>query len=171
MRSNFDKYPSIKVSENNDDCITGWSSIATTINGTIAAKGKKRVVVVIDCYQGVYEEVETILRKELNYNLFVRSTTAFKAPKSIEAMVYPDVTDDQIFGFMTRLTIGRFFDDEKLSSLRKEIEGTTEGVVVVYGEGAAYVASQSDLLINLEMARWEIQLLMRRGKVNNLGVK
>jgi mannose-6-phosphate isomerase class I len=171
MRSNFDKYPSIKVSQNDDDCITGWSAIASKINDVVAAKGERRVVVVIDCYQGVlHEEVETALRKQLHYDLFVNSTTAFKTSKEIATMVYPDVTDDQIFGFMTRLTIDKFFDEEKLSALRKEIDHRKEGVIVVYGEGAACVASQRDVLIYLDMARWEIQLRMRKRRVNNLGV-
>jgi mannose-6-phosphate isomerase class I len=171
MKSNFDKHPSIKVSFSNEDCIVGWNNIARVVNEFIVAKGKNRVVLVIDCYQGVlHDEVEMALRRELRYNLFVKSAAAFKTPKDIATMVYPDVTDDQVFGFMTRLTIDKFFDHEKLSSLRKEIEDKTEGVVIVYGEGAAYVAAQSDVLICLDMARWEIQLRMRKGQVNNLGV-
>jgi mannose-6-phosphate isomerase class I len=171
MKSNFDKYPFIQVSQSNDDCIIGWNSIATYINNVVAAKAKRRVVVVIDCYQGVlHQDVEGELRRLLRHDLFVKSTEAFKNPQDIAAMVYPDVTDDQIFGFMTRLTIDKFFDDQKLSALRKEIEARTEGVIVVYGEGATYIASEHDVLIYLDMARWEIQLRMRKGQVNNLGV-
>ncbi len=171
MKSNFDKHPSVQVSKNNEDCMMGWTSIATKINEVVAAQGNNRVVVVIDCYQGVlHDEVETALRRELRYNLFVKSTAGFKTAQSIATMVYPDVTDDQIFGFMTRLTIDKFFDDEKLSAIRSEIEAITEGVIVVYGEGAGYVAPRRDVLIYVDMARWEIQLRMRKGQVNNLGV-
>jgi hypothetical protein len=171
MRSNFDKYPSIQVSNNNDDCIIGWSGIASKINNVVETKGKNRVVVVIDCYHGVlHEEIETELRNELRYDLFVKSTSAFKASQDVAAMVYPDVTDDQIFGFMTQLTIDKFFDDKKLAGLRNEIESRRDGVIVVYGEGAAHVASQSDVLIYIDMARWEIQLRMRKGLIDNLGV-
>lgn len=171
MKSNFDKYPSIEVSPSNDDCIIGWSNIAARINSAISSTAKKRVVVVIDCYQGVlHEEVEAALRKEVRHDRFVRSTVAFKTSKEIATMVHPDVTDDQIFGFMTRLTIDKFFDDGKLTTLRKEIESLTEGVIIVYGEGAACVASQRDVLVYLDMARWEIQLRMRKRRVNNLGV-
>lgn len=171
MKSNFDKYPSIEVSPSNDDCIIGWSNIAARINAAISSTAKKRVVVVIDCYQGVlHEEVEAALRKEVRHDRFVRSTVAFKTSKEIATMVHPDVTDDQIFGFMTRLTIDKFFDDGKLTTLRKEIESLTEGVIIVYGEGAACVASQRDVLVYLDMARWEIQLRMRKRRVNNLGV-
>ncbi len=171
MKSNFDKYPFIRVSHNNEDCIVGWNNITGKINDVVRAKGKSRVVVAIDCYQGVlHDEVETALKKELHYGLLVKSSAAFKTPEETAAMVYPDVTDDQIFGFMTKLTLDKFFDDKKLITLRKEIEDATDGVIVVYGEGAAYVASQSDILIYLDMARWEIQLRMRKGQVNNLGV-
>lgn len=171
MKSNFDKHPSVDVSRNSEDCVVGWVGIADTINEFARNAGKRRVVVVIDCYQGVlHDEVEAALRKELHYSLFVRSSDALKAADVITTMVYPDVTDDQIFGFMTRLTIGEFFDWENLSRLRKQIDNHVEGVCVVYGEGAAYVAEQRDILVYLDMARWEIQLRMRKGQVSNLGV-
>lgn len=171
MKSNFDKYPFIQVSQTNEDCIIGWSTITAYINNVIAAKAKSRVVIVIDCYQGVlHHEVEAELRKQLRYDFFVKSTEAFKEPQAIAAMVHPDVTNDQIFGFMTRLTIDKFFDDKKLSALRKEIESRTEGIIVIYGEGAKYIASQHDIVVYLDMARWEIQLRMRKGQVDNLGV-
>jgi mannose-6-phosphate isomerase class I len=170
MKSNFDKYPSIQVSKTNDDCTVGWHSIMAKISA-IVTRDKDRVVVVIDCYQGVlHQEVEAALRSGLRSDLFVKSSSAFKNAEDVAAMVHPDVTDDPIFGFMTRLSIDKFFDDKKLSALRKQIEEQTKGVIVVYGEGAAYVAPQSDLLIYLDMARWEIQLRMRKGRVNNLGV-
>jgi mannose-6-phosphate isomerase class I len=171
MKSNFDKNPSILVSNANGDCLVGWKNIADKINAIVAAKAKARVVVVLDCYQGVlHEEVETELRNRLRHDLFVKSTQAWKTPQEIATMVYPDVTDDQIFGFMTKLTIGNFFDAEKLATLRKEISDKSKGVIVVYGEGAAHAASDSDVLIYLDMARWEIQLRMRNNQVNNLGV-
>lgn len=170
MRSNFDKYPSIHVTDKTEDCISGWGSITAKINDVVKATGKKRVIVVIDCYQGVSNEVETVLKAGLRHDLFVNSTTAFKNEKEISAMVYPDVTDDQIFGFMTKLTIDKFFDAEKLSVLRKQINEKKEGVIVVYGEGSAFVEPLSDVLLYLDMARWEIQLRMRDGLVRNLGV-
>lgn len=171
MRPNFDKYPSVQVTQNNNDCIIGWNNIGAAINDAISKKGQNRVVVAIDCYQGVlHQEIETALRKEIRHDVFVKSTDAFKTSKAISEMVYPNVTDDQIFGFMTTLTIDKYFDETKLSALKKDIASKTEGVIVVYGEGAAYVAPECDLLIYVDMARWEIQLRMRKGQVNNLGV-
>jgi hypothetical protein len=70
---------------------------------------------------------------------------------------------------MTRLTIGQFFDPQKLSAMQNSIR-EAEGPVVVYGTGASEVAQSWDLLIYADMARWEIQQRMRRQPVANLGV-
>jgi mannose-6-phosphate isomerase class I len=172
MKSNFEKCPFIQVSENSNDCIAGWKDIGSQLNRIILASGKHRVVVVMDCYHGVsHQEIESALKKEVHHSAFFRSTEAFRSPEEISKMVYPDVTDDRVFGFMTRLTLERFFDDKKLDTLRKQIDAIKEGVIIIYGEGAAYVAQQIDLLIYFDMARWEIQLRMRRNEISNLGVE
>lgn len=171
MKSNFDKYPSIKVSKNREDCITDWANICSRLNHHISTLGKERVIVAIDCYHGVlHDEVEEALHHGLKYQAFFPSTDGFKTDKEITEMVYPDVTDDQVFGFMTQLTIGKYFDEQKLQALRAQIDGIKNGVLVVYGEGASFVAQQYDVLVYLDMARWEIQLRMRRNQISNFGM-
>jgi len=171
MISNFDKFPSIQVSDDNTTCIRGWRHIADHLNTHHRNLGKKRLVVVIDCYHGVLEEeVESSLRKHLVYDHFVMARDAFKSPDAVQRMVYPDVTDDRVFGVMTRLTIADFFDADRLRDARSRISQIDSGITVVYGEGAAYVAERWDNLVYLDMARWEIQLRMRRNQISNLGV-
>jgi mannose-6-phosphate isomerase class I len=171
MISNFDKYPKVKVTDDSRECTVGWRDICTLINSELKKKNRQKLVVVIDCYHGVHhDETESAFHAELVHSSFFRSTDAFKAPREVEEMVYPDVTDDRIFGRMTRLTIGDFFDENKLRAMRGAINATEAGVVVVYGEGAAYVAERWDMLVYLDMARWEIQLRMRRNEISNLGV-
>lgn len=172
MRSNFDKYPFIKVTQPSEACTSGWRDICSRLNQHIESLGRQRVVVAIDCYHGVlHEEVEASLRMSLRCDAFIRVTDAFKAPDKIAAMVYPDVTDDRIFGFMTRLTIDAWFEQTRLSAMRAEAAARQSGVIIVYGEGAAYAFPDSDVLVYLDMARWEIQLRMRRNLVDNLGVE
>lgn len=172
MISNFDKYPFIQISSNNDDCITGWDRICSHLNNFISAKAQDRTIVAIDCYHGVlHSEVEKALRSGLRYRAFVKSTDAFKRQEEIWKMVYPDVTDDRVFGFMTDLTIEDYFDKGKLSALREQIEEVQKGVIVVYGEAASHVAPHCDVLVYADMARWEIQLRMRRNEVSNLGLR
>ncbi|HEU5145998.1 MAG TPA: mannose-6-phosphate isomerase, partial [Chryseosolibacter sp.] len=169
--SNYDKQPYIQVSENNDDCITGWENICSHLNSQLAQRKPGRTVVVVDCYHGVqHSEVETSLRSGVKHELFIKSTDAFKSEAEIQEMVYPFVTDDRIFGFVTNLEIDAYFDKKKLSAIRQQIDSIPEGIVVVYGEGAACVAQHCDVLIYVDMARWEIQLRMRRNEVANLGV-
>jgi mannose-6-phosphate isomerase class I len=170
MKSNFDKYPFVEVTGKSSDCITGWEDIGRRLRQYIAALNKDNVVVAIECYHGVFHrETENAFRKHLQYAAFEKSTAAFKSVSEVSEMVYPDVTDDRIFGFMTRLTIDRYFDEKKLTALRNKLT-STKGVVIVYGEGAAYVVQQPDVLIYLDMARWEIQLRMRRNEIGNLGM-
>ncbi len=171
MRSNYNKHPYIEVSKQAEKCSTGWTSICNRLNEHIATLGEKRVLVVIDCYHGVlHDESEEAFKKSLKYDSFINVTKAFKSPEEVKAMVFPDVTDDRIFGFVTKLTIDSWFDEKKVSEMR-DTASRQQGVIVAYGEGAAHVFPQSDAVVYLDMARWEIQLRMRRKLVDNLGEK
>ena len=172
MIANYDKYPSIEVSKNSNDCITGWEKIGRILNDHISNITKEKVIIVIDCYHGVdHTEIENALRNNIQYHKFYKSTDAFKSETEIAEVVYPFVTDDRVFGFVSSLTIEAFFDTRKALLIQNEIADLKEGIVIIYGEGAAYLSEQPDLLIYLDMARWEIQLRMRKNAVNNLGVQ
>src|SRR5438874_2741784 len=45
-----------------------------------------------------------------------------------------------------------------------------KGTVIVYGCGASLLYPGADLLIYLDMARWQIQQRFRKNEVSNLGV-
>src|SRR5690606_14229333 len=104
-----------------------------------------------------------------NPDLFIDSKEAFYPENRIREITYPDVTDDAIFGCMTRLNYNQLLDPERLADLRMKIEQAT-GLVVVYGHAAAIVAEQYDCLVYADMARWEIQLRQRRHEITNIGV-
>ena len=89
--------------------------------------------------------------------------------KRIDLLVYPDVTDDEIFGYMTRLRLNDFFDVSLIEATKKIIE-QKEGRVIIYGPGASLLYPEPELLIYADMARWEIQQRFRKNKVSNLGV-
>lgn len=172
MISNYEKFPAIEVTKDSDDCTIGWEKISRVLNGYISNIAKEKAVVVIDCYHGVdHTEVENAIHKNIQYHKFYKSTNAFKSEIEITELVYPFVTDDRVFGFMSTLTIEDFFDREKSLMIQNDIDELREGIVIIYGEGAAYLSKQPDLLIYLDMARWEIQLRMRKNVVNNLGVQ
>jgi len=64
-----------------------------------------------------------------------------------------------------------FFDPEKIATIQGNIDRNNEGVILIYGSGSAIICPEPDLLVYADMARWEIQLRMRKHLVDNLGVK
>lgn len=167
----FNKLPGVLV-KGNFPVAKGWLAIGQQILADVSKSGKNRNAVVVDYYQGVLvEETNKALVDNLKPQLVIHTTDLMWSEEKIKAMVFPDVTDDRIFGYMTRLTINAFFDTEKVEKARKKIAAFSEGIVLVVGSGAAYVCPGSDLFIYADLARWEAQLRIRTHEVDNLGVK
>lgn len=163
---NFDKYPAVAGS---GTIWVGWEAILKQIS--IDIESKERFIISVECYQGVnHSELINVLQKNLPYNLFIDTQTLFKDESDICALTYPDVTDDAIFGRITRLTMSDFMSSDKLRTTRELIK-ETKGVIIIYGHGASLVARDADRLIYADMARWEIQQRMRADRVNNLGLQ
>ncbi|MFC4872198.1 class I mannose-6-phosphate isomerase [Negadavirga shengliensis] len=172
IKSNFDKFPVIAVEDQEDHCHTGWDKICKAINEKIIHKRKTsgKVLLIIDCYQGVYhEDLASNFRERLNYNHFLHTHDIFKSEKDIREMIHPDLTDDRIFGRITSLDIHDYFKAPAFEKARANVAGF-DGTIVIYGEGAAAIAGPGDILVYADMARWEIQMRMRRNEVDNLGV-
>lgn len=152
------------------ECWSGWEAIIEKIRGDIAAAGNTRTVVVVETYPGVHDaEITNALRNGLRPDAFFQASATYLDEAEIDRLTLPDVTDDRIFGYMTRLCLQHFFDTARLEALRRRLREAS-GTVVVYGAGASVVAEQWDMLIYADLARWEIQLRMRRHEVSNLGV-
>ncbi len=167
MSNNFyEKYPYISVP---GEIWNGWNSILKKITSEITSGKNNRCVVAIECYQGVHHSELEKAFKEIPHNLFVNTAEIFKSEEEIRKLTYPDVTDDAIFGYITRLTMSDLISTEKLNDKRQQIE-RSQGTVVVYGPGASVVAPEAGVLIYADMARWEIQLRMKQHLVTNLGI-
>ncbi|MGC4233961.1 MAG: class I mannose-6-phosphate isomerase [Niabella sp.] len=163
----YDKFPVIPVP--NAEAWSGWEAIGNELKQAADCSTKK--IIVLECYQGVMdEEIIPAFQDIFSGALWMDSRDCYKPAEEIEKMVFPDVTDDAIFGYMTRLNMIDYFDAGKLKNAQEKI-ASNAGFTVVYGPGASLMADQPDLLAYLDMARWEIQLRMRSNKVNNLGVQ
>jgi len=170
MEIKFNTHPCVEV-KGNFPVSQGWEAIGNQLLSDIAKLNKSSNVVAIEYYQGVLEETVTeALVNGLKPNLVINTRDLMWSEQKIKTMVYPDVTDDRIFGYMTRLTIDAYFDPEKVENARKEIVAAT-GLVLIVGSGAAYAYTTPDILVYADMARWEAQLRMRTHEVDNLGVK
>jgi mannose-6-phosphate isomerase class I len=174
--SNYDKFPFVEV---DGICISGWGKIVAALKERTF--GKKKTVIVIESYPGVDDAEALSSLKELSPVLTIHAEMAYREECCIREMVAPDVTDDRVFGYLTRLNMVDYLDVEKLRGLQEQVGKVGEGVVLVVGAGASYIAAisreetfprlpENTLLIYADLARWEIQLRMRRNAVDNLGI-
>ena len=171
-KSNYDKYPVVSVSESAEGlCWRGWAEIASQLRNALDALDKPVKILVVECYQGVYnQEVRTELQTRLPNAIWLDSASAMKDSSAVDDFLKDDITDDEIFGYMTRHGIDCYFNETRVAGLRRKIGEVSSGVIVLYGVGAAYVAPRHDILVYADMARWEIQLRFRRNEVSNVGV-
>lgn len=170
--SNYDKAPVIRLPKAFTDCCkTGWESITAELRMRIQTLDTPRATLVVECYQGVLdEELIPSLRQAFPEALLLLSEQCMLGEEALNARFKDDITDDEIFGYMTRLKMDCYFDEEKVNQFRSRIQEQDSGLVIVYGTGAAYILPEPDLLVYADMARWEIQMRFRRNEVSNIGV-
>ncbi|MDR1454047.1 MAG: class I mannose-6-phosphate isomerase [Tannerella sp.] len=169
-KSNYDKYPYIRVSDRSDDCLAGWDAICDGIKLRLMSPGSSPATVVIECYQGVLEdEIVEALQSRFEQATVVRSAGAMKPAAEINNFFRDDITGDELFGYMTRHNIDSYFDPVRTEDLRRQIRSQQADVTFIVGTGAAHVCPDARLLIYADMARWEIQQRFRRSEVANTG--
>jgi mannose-6-phosphate isomerase class I len=169
--TNFVNKPNITV-KGGFEIWTGWESVCKQLERSISQKNKQKTVVAIECYQGVLtDEIMGNLNNHMPFSSLTQTSSLMFAPDHIRQMVYPDVTDNRIFGYMTRLNIQHFFNPAKVKTFDQSISGKENGLHIIVGAGAAHVCPDPDILVYADMARWEIQMRMRKHLVSNLGVE
>ena len=161
-KSNYDKFPSTPLEGN---LIKGWDSIFQTLKEKLAGKG----ICVIECYQGVYIEVLEKHLPALEADLVIKADNLYHAEEKIRTLTQRWVTDDRLFGRRASFTYQDFLDEDKVKVTRNEMKEQT-GLTLVYGHGAFDVAGQADVVVYIDMARWEIQQRSRRKEIDGLGV-
>ena len=166
-KANYDKYPVVQVPGMEGACLEGWKDITCRISEHLSASSCN--ILVVECYQGVLDsEVTGALKEAFPEARIWLSSSAMKSEAALGSILHDDITDDEIFGYLTRHTIRVFFDEEKVGRMREEIERES-GLRIVYGTGASYICREHGCLAYLDMARWEIQMRFRRNEVSNVG--
>jgi len=165
------KKPVVQVKNVKNCCFKDWNNIIGEIKNKIAKINNKKKVIVIECYQGInFNEISNSFINKLSADFIFKASDAYLSVDEIKNKTFADVTDDRIFGFMTRLNIEDYFDKKKLSDVNNKINSISEGLIIIYGTGASLLAKNYDLLVYADMARWEIQLRMRKNMVSNIGL-
>jgi mannose-6-phosphate isomerase class I len=171
LAGNYNKYPEIRINGQADNCFSGWEAIISRLKSALGNAPGSGKVVVVECYQGVDDaEILPMLIDGLEPGLVINTTELIHSQDVIERMTYPDVTSDRIFGFLSRLTIEDFLDAEKVKQAKESIISSDARLILVYGTGAALIQPIPSLLVYIDMARWELQLRMRRHQTHNLGL-
>lgn len=164
-KSNYDKRPVLHVRTKGVSAWQGWEAIGAQLRKAIV--GKPDAVVCVDCYHGVWEaDVLSALTERLNPSRVFCTAQATLPKEQVNAMLKDHLTDDRVFGIMAHYRIEQFFDMERVAALRQEI-ALAHGVRLVFGVGAALLCEHPDVLVYADMARWEIQLRFRSGKLAN----
>ena len=167
---NFNKYPTVKVNPEHDRCIVGWKPICNEIEKAMINNGQSRKRIIVECYQGAnLEEINLAFAAYFLDYIQYDSGNAMKSESEIRKMTHPDVTDDRVFGRITELRMTDFFDTEKLLNIKGELKQSVQNMIIV-GIGASLLVDQPDLIIYVDMARWEIQQRMRSNEVDNIGI-
>ncbi len=165
--SNYDKFPATEV---DGDLWTGWDEIRNELFCACHTTNDSLYTVVIECYQGVYYKNIADELEKLHPALWIDTKTLFKTPREIEAMTYPYVTDDRLFGYRSHFSFTDFFEEKKVKRARQMIE-SCKGLCIIFGHGTSVIAPSADKIIYIDMARWEIQLRSRRHEINGIGVE
>lgn len=149
----YDKYPCKKV-EGKAYC--GYGELRDLINNYCGD------TVIIDCYPEV--DTQAIL-KEISdlFDLIIISDDCALKGKRLENFAKDDLTDDRVFGVMTRRRLKDFFIKSKIRQAEKQLE--QKGKKLVIGVGAMLI-TQKGLRIYASMTRWEAQLRFRKGTPN-----
>lgn len=168
-KSNYDKFPVVQVPGEGHSCVTGWENVTVELRSLL--QQQKRILV-IECYQGVHDdEILKALHKGFPEACVFESAAAMKGQEVLYNTIKDDVTDDEIFGYMTRYTMEVYFDNAKVEHMRRLIASSSAEYIIIYGVGASYIWQEAAVLAYLDMARWEIQLRFRRNEISNVGFK
>lgn len=166
-KSNYDKTPSTSVEGR---LWKGWASVSDKLKEVCNGSGLAHRVVVVECYHGVHPEELAEHLAALQPSLIIHSEVFFKGVEEIEAMTYPYLTDDRLFGRRASFRYPDFLDKNRMEECREKINAA-DGLVIVWGPAAACLVAEPDVLVYVDMARWEIQQRFRRQEIDGLGVK
>lgn len=162
-KSNYDKYPSTQV---DGPVWVGWKGIGDELKGRLAGA---HPLLAFDTYVGVCDEELTEALRQWGDFEIIETSGLLRDEAEIRRMTQQYVTDDELFGYLSPLGIGDYFDPDRLRQARDRIR-CRRRPTIVYGCGAGYVAPNADLTVYADMARWEIQQRFRAGSVHGLGV-
>ena len=166
-RTNYERFPTFRVGGCESESWEGWPRILERLRAFAATEP---CTMSFECYPGVFEDtLISTLVEGLRPSRLIATSDLLKSPSEIEMLVSGVLGDDPVFGRMNSLEIEDFFDPGKLASTREQVKNWKHGLLVIVGTGSSVLATEPNLLVYADMARWEIQQRQRRNAIGNLG--
>ena len=106
---NYDKYPELNI--RGYEAWEGYRAVGEEL--LRRAAGKKRFVIVFDCYTEVEQNEVKEGLSFLNAKWF-DSDKAMMSDEAYNAKIRPFVTDDRVFGIMNTLKLADILDENKV---------------------------------------------------------
>lgn len=162
----YNKTPFIEVIKNGDSFWCGYDEIISTLSKNF---NSNNLNIIIDWYHGVDEKeiIENLINKLPGNKYF--SETYKLSEKEIKEKINNFLTDDRVFGYMCPYNLIDFFNKKELEKFKQNFNN--EGINIFYGIGASLLTDNPDLIIYLDLARWEIQQRFRNKSLDNWGAK
>ena len=159
MKSNYQKYPETVIRN-----FKGKVFSESTIRDFFAALGEKRDhILVVECYPGVADEIRQLILENFMPDKVIDSKDIFFDGEKLTEMMAPHLTKDRVRGNMYYGRMEDFVDADALEKIRQQVPAN--GRTFIFGVGAGMI-HRGETFIYCDLARWEIQLRMRRGMPN-----
>ena len=166
----YDKRPFVQISPRDAECDVGCSQIVAAIQSMLPSRPSPSIA--LECYPGILlEPLLNHLLPALSPAVVIESESLFLSPCDLERKFAAALSEDPVFGRMHPWELEDFFDPQRLRAARAQCCVEKPGLAVAIGTGASLILPAADLLIYVDVARWEIQQRQRRKEVANLGLR
>jgi len=156
--------------QRDNECFESWQEIFLDLESRLDELGDGKKIVIIETYHGVFlDRLKSQFVKNLNPDSFINMNELFYEESRIREMTRNDVTDDRVFGYMSRLNMTDFLDPVKIEKSKRQISKSS-GLILIIGYGASILCDEPSIFIYADLARWEIQQRMRNNLIDNLGI-
>jgi mannose-6-phosphate isomerase class I len=153
------KYRTVPTIEIDGKIIESSPQILEKIKQTNSKK------IAIECYPGInYKLLVDLLIKPLEFDRTFQIDEYSYSIDTINQMFEKYLTEDRVFGKMSNFQISDLYSKQNLDEMSEEF--TKSESAIVYGFGASMI-SNYDLLIYVDITRWEIQKRFRRKEIGN----
>jgi hypothetical protein len=118
LTSTYDRFPYIRVTENDAECSVGWQDIGRTLEACFVQASS--TVAAVELYPGCnMNEISSCLRGLLNPDSILHSEDALLSPRELEEKFGETPGSDPVFAFMHPWQLENFFCPIKLNRMRE----------------------------------------------------